>query len=33
MAGLFATHPSTEARIEKLLELEGVLAKQANLKV
>ncbi|MEO1070472.1 MAG: M48 family metalloprotease, partial [Cyanobacteria bacterium J06638_6] len=27
MAGLFATHPSTEARIEKLLSLEAELAK------
>ncbi len=27
MAGLFATHPSTEARIEKLLALEAELAK------
>ncbi len=28
MASLFATHPSTEQRIEKLLELESELAKQ-----
>jgi heat shock protein HtpX len=27
MANLFATHPSTEARIEKLLQMEGELAK------
>ena len=27
MAGLFATHPSTEARIERLLALEEALAK------
>jgi heat shock protein HtpX len=29
MANLFATHPSTEQRIEKLLALESELAKQA----
>ncbi|MGF1569561.1 MAG: M48 family metalloprotease [Nodosilinea sp.] len=31
MAGLFATHPSTEARVEKLLALEAALAKAENL--
>jgi heat shock protein HtpX len=32
MASLFATHPSTEARIEKLLALESELAKAVESK-